>query len=185
MPTAGNRRDRLDQPRGATWREQSPILLSSVRRLRSSRNRSVLGAAELPVGARRCRRRYRRSQQRFTGGPLAADVQRFEELHLATREQCDAIAIEQAVAGKRRELGPGVRMPARRVGSGQGHPRAGGRFASDLTQHADGVRQRELFSGETGGETAAADFPTRFEPAVDPQQLPLDHHVREAADQLR
>ena len=45
------------------------------------------------------------------------------------------------------------------------------RSAAHLPQCADGIGQSELLARQAGDETPAADFPARFEPVIDAQQL--------------
>src|SRR5260221_9472340 len=119
--------------------------------------------------------RWRAAQQRLVCLPVAARVERLEELHLAAGEQRDRqpVAIEQAIAGQRRQLRP-RRQDAgevERVGAGERDEGLRRRAAADLAQEADGVGQGELLAREAGDEAAAAYVAARLEPAIDAQEV--------------
>src|SRR5207302_1200378 len=102
-------------------------------------------------------------------------VERLEELHLAAGQQCDRqpVAIEQAIAGQRRQLRP-RRQDAgevERVGAGERDKGLRRRAAADLAQEADGVGQGELLAREAGDETPTAYVAARLEPAINAQEI--------------
>src|SRR5919109_3305291 len=119
--------------------------------------------------------RHATAEQRVAGLPGGAGIEVLAELDLPASEDGDghAIAIEDAVAGERGELGTGNESADQieRVGTGDRNPCAGTLSSPHLAQRPDCLRQRELLPGEAANEAPAADFAARFQPAINVQQL--------------
>src|SRR5262249_2505460 len=119
--------------------------------------------------------RRRAAQQALPKFPFRACIKRGEEFDLAAAERGGrhAIEVKEPVAGRRGQL-PARRKYAKkmeRIGPRERPHHASERSAPYLAQLARRTRQGELLARKAGDETAAADFPSRLEPAVDIQEI--------------